>query len=128
MKFFTKYNLPVRVLKHYDDSDNVDRLSFCDTTLQIKRFMLAGSNLRLNRAQTLYHSVNDVLNDELPVAPPVYVQDSVIADSEKKIVTDVLASRQAAKTLVTKPTIVGAVGSGSNGAPVPDVASSPLEG
>lgn len=128
MKFFTKYNLPVTVLKKYDDSDNVDRLSFCDTTLQIKRFMLAGTNLRLNRAQTLYHSVNDVLNDELPIAPPVYIQDNVIADCQKNIVTEVFNERSAIKNSVTKPTDVGAVGSEVNSIAGSDNASPSIEG
>lgn len=81
MHFYTKFDLPKKVIREFDSHDNVDRLSYCDNTLMIQRFMEAGKNLKYQASQMLYKTEEDLKNAGDFVAP-VYEQDPIVMQQE----------------------------------------------
>lgn len=84
MTFHTVYNLAENKNKDkvYDRSDNVDRVSYVDSTRLIERFILEGHNLNEVRAKALnagmYKDADDALSNDDGLILPVYETDPAI--------------------------------------------------
>lgn len=87
MKFYTRFETASKIERPLSLKDNVDRLSYVDNTLMVKRLILEGKNLAIYRANALkagMYSGEDALKEDSGLAVPVYEQDPVI-------VSDILA-------------------------------------
>lgn len=88
MKFHTRYRIPKRVLRHFDEHDNVDRISFIDSTALVQRMISEGKSLDYYRALSLrngLYDLDDLKADESVPAVPVYQEDPVILSNLDKI-------------------------------------------
>lgn len=112
MKFYTRFDVAEKVVRPLSLEDNVDRLSYVDNTLMVKRLILEGKNLAIYRASALkagLYSGDEALKEESGLATPVYEQDPVIvseilkgipkkSDSDK----DEASSKDAAESDLSK--------------------------
>lgn len=106
-QFYTKYTLPERVLREFDGKDNVDRLSYVDTTLAIERFMEAGKILEMNYANNgLYHSIDDIEKETSSFMTPVYKDDPLVAKAKFEAFEKELNSVVSDSSSGTKPSEV----------------------
>ena len=81
MKFYTRFETAAKVVRPLSLEDNVDRLSYVDNTLMVKRLILEGKNLAVYRASALksgMYSGDEALQEDSGLAVPVYEQDPVI--------------------------------------------------
>lgn len=84
--FYTRFNTAACLNKDkkYDTHDNVDRVSYVDSTRLVERFILEGHNLNEVRAKALRSGLysgdmNEIEHDD-SVPIPVYKQDPAIID------------------------------------------------
>lgn len=84
MTFHTVFNVADSLNKDkvYDRHDNVDRVSYVDSTRLIERFIMEGHNLNEVRARALnsglYKDYEDALDSSDPITLPVYETDPAI--------------------------------------------------
>lgn len=86
MMFHTRFNTAACLNKDkkYDTHDNVDRVSYVDSTRLVERFILEGHNLNQVRAKALRSGLysgdmNEIEHDD-SVPIPVYKQDPAIIE------------------------------------------------
>lgn len=85
MEFNTRFNVAECKNKNkvYDRHDNVDRLSYVDNTLMIKRFVQEGKSLAMARAKALrsgqFLNSKDAFQNEEGIAVPVYEMDPAVS-------------------------------------------------
>lgn len=113
VKFHTKYDLAKRLNENkvYDRHDNVDRLSYVDNALMIKRFVMEGRSLAEARAKALksgqYSGDLKEIDNDTGVAAPVYAMDPALAapiiEQVKRMIETSVAER-VAKMSNDKPT------------------------
>lgn len=96
--FATRYTPNTKVVSVMDSHDNVDRLSYVDSTQMVKRMIFEGQNLMAYRAAALrgmYSSdeLGNLGSEEGLPAIPVYETDPVIGkqiiDGYKEVLGDV---------------------------------------
>lgn len=88
MRFHTRFDV-ARTLnadKQYDTHDNVDRVSYVDSTRLVERFILEGHNLNAVRAKALRSGLysgdlKEIFDEDSGLAMPVYAQDPAISDA-----------------------------------------------
>lgn len=97
--FHTKYNLPKRVFRKLSTEDKVDRLSFVDSTVLVKRFISEGKNLAMSRAHALYESAEEALTSS-DSALPLYREDQVFTDARIDSLESELSSRLKERSVV----------------------------
>lgn len=99
MKFYTRFESApcLNAKKKYDTHDNVDRVSYVDSTRLVQRFILEGHNLNAVRAKALRSGLysgdmNEIdADDSIPI--PVYKMDPAQASP----IIDELRSRMEKK-------------------------------
>lgn len=85
MEFNTRFNVADCKNKNkvYDRHDNVDRLSYVDNTLMIKRFVQEGKSLAMARAKALrsgqFLNAKDAYQNDEGIAVPVYEMDPAVS-------------------------------------------------
>lgn len=86
--FHTRFNVADSINKDkvYDRHDNVDRLSYVDSSLLVQRFISEGMNLQQARAKSLMsgaYQFQEVYSEgvDSELAMPVYPSDPVIVHS-----------------------------------------------
>ena len=110
VKFSTRYNRVAQVRSKMDQRDNVDRLSYVDSTKMVQRMILEGQNLNAYRAAAQragMYKLEDLEKDENVPAMPVYQEDPVIMDAVKQSyeseLKDSVESRQAVQEVTPAP-------------------------
>lgn len=104
VKFASRFNtFPCKNSdKIYDRHDNVNRVSYVDSTLMVKRLIAEGRDLNAARAAALRSgmysgNLNEIEHDD-SIVVPVYEQDPAIAapiiDEAKKNLTSRLQERK----------------------------------
>ena len=86
MKFHTRFDVAETKNKDnvYDVHDNVDRISYVDSTRLVERFILEGHNLNEIRAKALRSGLysgdmSEIENNDTPIIP-VYKTDPALLD------------------------------------------------
>lgn len=82
--------------KVYDTHDNVDRVSYVDSTRLVERFIAEGQSLNIARAKALRSGLysgdmNEIINDDSPVIP-VYKTDPAVL---QPVIDDAIARQKA---------------------------------
>lgn len=110
IKFNTRYSRPAQVRSKMDQRDNVDRLSYVDSTKMVQRMILEGQNLNTYRAacqRAGMYKLEDLEKDENVPAMPVYQEDPVIMaavrQSYESELKDSVESRQAEQEITPAP-------------------------
>lgn len=107
MKFYCRFDVAPSLNKDkvYDIHDNVDRVSYVDSTRLVERFILEGHNLNEVRAKALRSGLysgdlSEIQNDDsIPI--PVYDMDPAVASP----IIDELKSRMSKKKAENATTI-----------------------
>lgn len=103
MKFYTRFDVAEMKNKDkvYDVHDNVDRISYVDSTRLVERFILEGHNLNEIRAKALrsglYSGDMTEIENDNSVVVPVYATDPAILDPVIEHAKKTLASSVAGK-------------------------------
>lgn len=103
MKFHTRFDIAETKNKDkvYDVHDNVDRISYVDSTRLVERFILEGHNLNEVRAKALrsglYSGDMTEIENDNSVVVPVYATDPAILDPVIEHAKKTLASSVAGK-------------------------------
>jgi len=110
VKFSTRFNRLSQVRSKMDQRDNVDRLSYVDSTKMVQRMILEGQNLNAYRAAAQragMYKLDDLEKDEKVPALPVYQEDPVILSGIQKVYEsefkDSVESRQAEQDSTLAP-------------------------
>lgn len=98
-KFYTAFDVAPSINKDkvYDRHDNVNRVSYVDSTQLVRRFILEGKNLNAARAAALrsgMYSGDELDNIDDPIIP-VYEQDPAISKPIIDAAKNTLKSRVA---------------------------------
>lgn len=103
MAFYTRFNVAESLNKDkvYDRHDNVDRVSYVDSTRLIQRFILEGQNLNAVRARALnsgmYSDAEAFGDNNDDVVVPVYAQDPALTAPVIEKAKSTLKSRVASR-------------------------------
>lgn len=101
IKFYTKYDRVKQQRSKLDPKDNVDRLSYVDSTRMVQRMILEGQNLNAYRAAAQragMYRLQDLETDEKVPAMPVYEEDPVIMQGIQDIYKDELTASTTNRT------------------------------
>lgn len=93
--FYTRFTHPKQKASLLDQVDNVDRLSYVDSTKLVQRFISEGKNLQLARARALssgLYSPGENLDTDNDPFLPVYVPDPV---DRQQILDNYMAKKRA---------------------------------
>lgn len=129
MQISTRYSVRPRNTHIRSVRDEVDRASYIDSTLQIRRFIDEGRSLAEHRAAALragvYLNYDDAMSDDVSPAIPVYDTDPALLHPVIESAVADFETRSKARHNVRGVEAGDAVDKGNKAIPEADSATSP---